>query len=317
MLQDVLAHRPTEIDALNGGIVRAGARRRRADPAARDDRRADRRPRGRLGRLMHGSPRSATASCTSRRTRCSTGPLARRLPRRRRADGRQLRRLPRAHGRARRGRRHRHRRRRDPELPIGSFPERLAAAGVAPEDVDDVIFTHLHFDHVGWSTDGERCSSPTPSTTATRSTGTTGAADADAETGPGREDFGAIPAPERLAPLADSIALHDGRAHRDRPRRHAAARARPHAGALHRRARRRARALLADAAHNPAQLLSDDWTSVTDVDPELARATRAALADELRDSGTLIDDDPRRRQPLRPPRPRRRRRRWAYAPSIE
>src|SRR4051812_41207739 len=41
-----------------------------------------------------------------------------------------------------------------PELPIGSFPERLAAAGVAAEDVDAVVFTHLHFDHVGWSTDG-------------------------------------------------------------------------------------------------------------------------------------------------------------------
>src|SRR5579862_2058496 len=38
-----------------------------------------------------------------------------------------------------------------PELPIGSFPEKLAAAGVSPEHVTDVIFTHLHFDHVGWS----------------------------------------------------------------------------------------------------------------------------------------------------------------------
>src|SRR6478609_1010235 len=36
-----------------------------------------------------------------------------------------------------------------PELPIGSFPARLAAAGVSPAEVDTVIFTHLHFDHVG------------------------------------------------------------------------------------------------------------------------------------------------------------------------
>ena len=48
-----------------------------------------------------------------------------------------------------------------PELPIGSFPERLRVAGVAPEDVDTVIFTHLHFDHVGWATDGERMFFPT------------------------------------------------------------------------------------------------------------------------------------------------------------
>ncbi len=32
------------------------------------------------------------------------------------------------------------------------FLERLAAVGVAPEDVDHVVLTHLHTDHVGWNT---------------------------------------------------------------------------------------------------------------------------------------------------------------------
>lgn len=32
------------------------------------------------------------------------------------------------------------------------YPERLTAAGFAPEDVDLVIITHLHTDHVGWNT---------------------------------------------------------------------------------------------------------------------------------------------------------------------
>ncbi len=32
------------------------------------------------------------------------------------------------------------------------FPDRLRAAGVAPEDVDVVINTHIHYDHVGWNT---------------------------------------------------------------------------------------------------------------------------------------------------------------------
>lgn len=38
------------------------------------------------------------------------------------------------------------------------LPARLAAAGVRPEDVDVVVNTHLHVDHVGWNTeerDGE------------------------------------------------------------------------------------------------------------------------------------------------------------------
>lgn len=32
------------------------------------------------------------------------------------------------------------------------FLDRLAAAGVAPEEVDTVINTHIHYDHVGWNT---------------------------------------------------------------------------------------------------------------------------------------------------------------------
>jgi glyoxylase-like metal-dependent hydrolase (beta-lactamase superfamily II) len=34
----------------------------------------------------------------------------------------------------------------------GRLPERLAAVGVKPEQIDIVINTHLHFDHCGWNT---------------------------------------------------------------------------------------------------------------------------------------------------------------------
>lgn len=34
----------------------------------------------------------------------------------------------------------------------GRFLESLRSYGVGPEDVTDVVFTHLHFDHVGWAT---------------------------------------------------------------------------------------------------------------------------------------------------------------------
>ena len=33
----------------------------------------------------------------------------------------------------------------------GELPEQLRAAGVSPEDVQMVVFTHLHPDHVGWN----------------------------------------------------------------------------------------------------------------------------------------------------------------------
>jgi len=35
------------------------------------------------------------------------------------------------------------------------FLDNLAKAGVRPEDVDIVINTHLHLDHVGWNTYGK------------------------------------------------------------------------------------------------------------------------------------------------------------------
>jgi glyoxylase-like metal-dependent hydrolase (beta-lactamase superfamily II) len=34
----------------------------------------------------------------------------------------------------------------------GMLIDNLAKLGVAPDDVTDVLFTHLHFDHVGWAT---------------------------------------------------------------------------------------------------------------------------------------------------------------------
>jgi glyoxylase-like metal-dependent hydrolase (beta-lactamase superfamily II) len=48
-------------------------------------------------------------------------------------------------------------------LSLG-YLENLEAAGVRPEDVDLVINTHLHADHVGWWTAGGRRPSLTPPT---------------------------------------------------------------------------------------------------------------------------------------------------------
>ncbi|MEY9859815.1 glyoxylase-like metal-dependent hydrolase (beta-lactamase superfamily II) [Catenulispora sp. GAS73] len=38
----------------------------------------------------------------------------------------------------------------------GRLPEELAAAGIDRHDVDTVVLTHVHTDHIGWSMDAER-----------------------------------------------------------------------------------------------------------------------------------------------------------------
>ena len=213
MLQDVLARRPTEIDVLNGGIVEAGAQCGVPTPLhaaitalvmgleAGDGRREDHpAQRRRAAHPRGGAPQPAGSPpgfidddglmavnfggflvrTPEHVVVVDTGIGAGALP----------------------------------ELPIGTFPDGSPRRASQPEDVDTVIFTHLHFDHVGWATDGETPLFTRARTTRTRSTGRTGSPTPHAETGPGREDFGAIPAPERLAPLADSIVLHEG----ERPR---------------------------------------------------------------------------------------------------
>ena len=42
--------------------------------------------------------------------------------------------------------------RRRPGFPVGRLDEALRGAGVDPGDIDLVVHTHLHIDHVGWNT---------------------------------------------------------------------------------------------------------------------------------------------------------------------
>ena len=175
-----------------------------------------------------------------------------------------------------------------PELPIGTFPRAAARRpACAPEDVDDVIFTHLHFDHVGWSTDGDALFTSARAPLPRDRLGLLVRTDADARDRPGprglRRDPGAGAA--RAARGLDHAARR--RAHRDRPRRRrCGSRPATRRGTASSSSTRAASVvLLADAAHNPAQLLSDDWTlghrrrpRARPRDPRRARATSCATA---------------------------------------
>jgi len=154
----------------------------------------------------------------------------------------------------------------------GQFLDSLRAAGVAPDEVTDVVFTHLHFDHVGWATQQGSVVFP-------RATFRCHAADWD--------HFVAGPNPEpgsvkKLSPLADRLEVFgdDSALAPGITVRHAPGHTPGSAVIVVSDGTERA-LLLGDVVHCPVELLEDEWTMLMDVDPALARRTREALAREL------------------------------------
>lgn len=150
----------------------------------------------------------------------------------------------------------------------GELLNSLAAKGVQPADVTDVLFTHLHFDHVGWASqkgsivfpnatyrcdsrdwhhflENERVQSAVGPVT-DRLTTWDGS-------GPIVGGIDAMAAPGHT-PGSTIIVLSSGTARG---------------------------LLLGDVVHCPVELLDDEWAGLGDVDPELARRTRNALAREI------------------------------------
>jgi glyoxylase-like metal-dependent hydrolase (beta-lactamase superfamily II) len=92
-----------------------------------------------------------------------------------------------------------------PSCRSARSPTTSPPPGPRPRTSARSVFSHLHFDHVGWSKLFANAQFH-----AHAIDWRYWVTDATPETGPGREDFGAIPAPERLGPLAERVALHDG-----------------------------------------------------------------------------------------------------------
>lgn len=174
----------------------------------------------------------------------------------------------------------------DPDR-TGMFMRNLAAFGVQPSDVTDVVLTHLHFDHIGWATDGER-----------RLFGeaTYRCHEADWEffmgANPHDDSFavswmGGRASKDLLPPVLDRLETWSGDGTilpgidvRSAPG-HT-----PGSTVIVISSGTERAMLLGDVVHCPAELLSDDWEMIGDVDKKLAQRTREAFAKELEGSGT-------------------------------
>jgi glyoxylase-like metal-dependent hydrolase (beta-lactamase superfamily II) len=161
----------------------------------------------------------------------------------------------------------------------GELPAGLAAAGASPEDVDLVICTHLHMDHVGWLVRDGVPFFP-------RATVRFGVADWDhfvTRRGGAERTWQAMEALDRAGRLdpvaADGEPLATGISARLTP-----GHTPGHLSLVLASGRDRAY-LLGDAVHCPTQIEEPDWVNMYDVDPAMAAAARAALWDELEEGG--------------------------------
>jgi glyoxylase-like metal-dependent hydrolase (beta-lactamase superfamily II) len=164
----------------------------------------------------------------------------------------------------------------------GGLPAALAAQGVAPDDIDTVVCSHLHIDHIGWLVDHESPFFP-------RATIRYGEADwgrfvDDVEP----SDRSAVimqtlAAAGRLEPMSgDMVAIAPGLTARHTP-----GHTLGHYCMVVSSGDDRA-FLLGDAVECPLQLDEPDFYAISDVDPALAARTRDALWRELEGTPALI-----------------------------
>jgi glyoxylase-like metal-dependent hydrolase (beta-lactamase superfamily II) len=164
----------------------------------------------------------------------------------------------------------------------GELPGALSRAGVEPSDIDLVVCSHLHIDHIGWLVVDDKPFFP-------NAVVRYGEADweqfvSGAETDSrGRHIMEVLASVDRLDPLhGDMAAIAPGLTGRHTP-----GHTLGHYGFVVSSGDARA-ILLGDAVECPLQLEEPDFYALSDVDPKLAARTREALWRELEGTNTLM-----------------------------
>ena len=173
----------------------------------------------------------------------------------------------------------------------GRLPEELAAAGVEPDEIDLVVLTHLHLDHIGWNLawDGDR-----PRPRFPRARYLVQRADWELFAARGDEEdrvaFDRCVAPLQslgVAELLDGDRVLDDQLSLVHTPGHT-----PGSQSLLVRSGDDAALLWGDVANHPAQVGEPDWGPGSDVQPEVARGTRRRLLDQHRERGHVARPGP-------------------------
>ena len=168
-----------------------------------------------------------------------------------------------------------------PDAPWGQLMHDFQANGVRPEDVDTVVMTHLHRDHVGWNLlpQSEKYVPTFPNARYWMS-----ATDWDVCHQPDVQLQRFPNAPTCVWPLAQLGLVELMKGERSITRELTALPTPGHTPghmSLLITSRGERALVLGDVAHNPVQVYETDWVSRADMDPELTRQTRRALMERL------------------------------------
>ena len=173
------------------------------------------------------------------------------------------------------------------EIPIGSaeggqFLKSLAEAGVSPDRVRTVVYTHLHADHVGWSSrqtdDGYLLRFPNARHVMHRD---------EWKFWEGKDEHTGMPTESLEKPLRDVLTLlgGDDEIVPGLNLVHTPGHTPGHSSVVVTSGDERVY-VLGDVLHSPAQI-SEPWSCFAEVDIEASRASREAVLRELQKPGTI------------------------------
>ncbi|MGH2758130.1 MAG: MBL fold metallo-hydrolase [Actinomycetota bacterium] len=161
-----------------------------------------------------------------------------------------------------------------PPFRGGDLPESLASAGVTPQDVDLILITHLHVDHIGWLVQDGRPYFP-------NATVRFGEKDLDQFIRGEKPDDFAAPVIEVLDAAGRIETIDsDGEVAPGVSTLHTPGHTLGHLSVVASSGNQRA-FMLGDAVTCPAQLEDSEWTAMSDIDPDMAVRSRETLYREL------------------------------------
>lgn len=167
----------------------------------------------------------------------------------------------------------------------GRFLDSLKQTGVNPDQIDTVLYTHLHSDHCGWTSlgQGDQRTLTFPNARHLAGAGEFEhwSANPDAPFAPDPE-AARIPLENRLEAASDGQALAPGVNVRATP-----GHTPGHLSLVLSSGSARA-IIMGDVLNCPAQLTEPDWSILFDVDEALARRTRDQLMAELEGTETVL-----------------------------